>query len=123
MIEFSLVLLYVDNPAASAAFYQRLLGTEPVQISPAFAMFALREDVMLGLWSRHVAEPAAPASVGGAEIIFNAPDRDSVKAAYAEWMKQGLRVAQTPREVEFGFTFTALDPDGHRLRVLAPNPG
>jgi predicted enzyme related to lactoylglutathione lyase len=29
-------------------------------------------------------------------------------------------VAQPPTRMDFGFTFLALDPDGHRLRVFAP---
>ncbi len=36
-----LVILYVDSPAASAAFYADVLGLEPVESSPTFAMFAL----------------------------------------------------------------------------------
>jgi hypothetical protein len=27
---------------------------------------------------------------------------------------------QSPIAMDFGFTFTAVDPDGHRLRVFAP---
>jgi len=36
------------------------------------------------------------------------------------WTKRGLAIAQEPTKMNFGFTFTALDPDGHRLRVYAP---
>jgi predicted enzyme related to lactoylglutathione lyase len=32
----------------------------------------------------------------------------------------GVAIAQKPVEMDFGYTFTALDPDGHRLRVFAP---
>jgi catechol 2,3-dioxygenase-like lactoylglutathione lyase family enzyme len=52
------IILYVDNPAASAAFYAALLGQAPAE--------------------------------------------------------------QSPTELDFGRTFVALDPDGHRLRVFAP---
>jgi hypothetical protein len=45
-----------------------------------------------------------------------------VQALYADWAKRGLRVAQAPRVMDFGFTFLSLDPDGHRLRVFAPKP-
>lgn len=37
----SLVILYVDSPAASAAFYAGLLGQQPVEASATFAMFML----------------------------------------------------------------------------------
>jgi hypothetical protein len=32
-------------------------------------------------------------------------------------------MAQTPTEMDFGTTFVALDPDGHRLRVFATPTG
>ena len=31
-----------------------------------------------------------------------------------------LAIAQAPATLDFGHTFVALDPDGHRLRVFAP---
>ena len=114
------VILYVDSPAASAAFYADLLGKPPVESSPTFAMFALESGVMLGLWSRHSVEPAATASAGGGEIAFTVADVDAVHAAHADWRKRGLTVIQAPTRLDFGHTFVALDPDGHRLRVFAP---
>ena len=35
------VLLFVDKPAVSAAFYADLLGRAPVEASPTFALFVL----------------------------------------------------------------------------------
>ena len=64
MPDASFVILYVDNPARSAAFYRDLLSREPLESSPTFAMFALREGMMLGLWSRHTVEPAAACADG-----------------------------------------------------------
>jgi len=32
-----------------------------------------------------------------------------------------LPVAQAPVELDFGYTFVVLDPDQHRLRVVASN--
>jgi catechol 2,3-dioxygenase-like lactoylglutathione lyase family enzyme len=113
------VILYVDNPPASARFYAELLGKQPVEASATFAMFALDSGLMLGLWSRHTVEPAAT-GVGGGELCFAVADAGAVRAAYADWGKRGLRVAQAPMALDFGFTFVALDPDGHRLRVFAP---
>jgi hypothetical protein len=34
-------------------------------------------------------------------------------------VKRGLPIAQAPTAMDFGPTFVALDPDGHRLRVFA----
>lgn len=120
MIEPSYILLYVDNPRVSADFYSILLQKQPVELSPTFALFVLGNGVKLGLWSRHTVEPAAAASPGSAELAFCMKDREAVNALYNEWGSRKLRVAQAPCEMDFGFTFVALDPDGHRLRVFAP---
>ena len=114
------VLLYVNSPATSARFYADLLGTEPVEASPTFAMFALESGVMLGLWSKHTVEPAATAA-GGAELAFCVGGNDVVDATYANWCGRKLEIAQAPTTLDFGYTFVALDPDGHRLRVFAPS--
>lgn len=121
MPDFRLIVLYVDNPAASAAFYADLLGQPPVDSSANFAMFAM-PPAMLGLWSRRHAEPAPSAAPGAMEIDFTVPNAQAVAACYADWKRRGLRIAQEPVEMDFGHTFVALDPDGHRLRVLAPKP-
>ncbi len=118
MLDPNYVILYVDNPANSAAFYTQLLGRAPVVASPTFVKFALASGVMLGLWSRHTVAPAAKAS-GGSELAFAVADSDAVDAMHTDWRERGLSIAQAPVEMDFGITFVALDPDGHRLRVLA----
>lgn len=118
MPDLSMVIFYVDSPRASAAFYAGLLGREPVEASDTFAMFKVNAAAMLGLWSRHTVEPAAT-PVGGSEIGFHVADAAAVQALHAAWTKRGLAIAQAPTEMDFGHTFVALDPDGHRLRVLA----
>jgi catechol 2,3-dioxygenase-like lactoylglutathione lyase family enzyme len=114
------ILLYVDSPALSARFYADLIGRPPVESSPTFAMFALESGVMLGLWSRHTVEPAASAAAGASEIAFAVADNAAVQKLYAAWCARELRIAQAPTDLDFGHTFVALDPDGHRLRVFAP---
>jgi catechol 2,3-dioxygenase-like lactoylglutathione lyase family enzyme len=120
MPDFSFVLLYVEHPPACAAFYADLLGRPPVETSPTFAMLPLSSGVMLGLWSRHTVEPAPSAASGGSEIAFTDADADAVRATHADWSRRGLKIAQAPTQMDFGHTFGALDPDGHRLRVFAP---
>jgi catechol 2,3-dioxygenase-like lactoylglutathione lyase family enzyme len=120
MLDINFVLLYVESPAASAAFYQKLLGRPPVEQSPTFAMFAMDSGVMLGLWSRHTVEPAAAATGGGSEIAVTVRDIAAVDRTHTEWKGLGLRILQEPTNLDFGRTFVALDPDGHRLRVFFP---
>jgi predicted enzyme related to lactoylglutathione lyase len=119
MFDPNFVLLYVDNPAASTGFYADLLGKKPVETSPTFSMFALDSGVMLGLWSKHTVEPVATAP-GGCEIAFTRSDAAAVDTTHADWCRRGLPVVQRPTDLDFGRTFLALDPDGHRLRVFAP---
>jgi predicted enzyme related to lactoylglutathione lyase len=116
MADFNFILLYVDNPVASGSFYADLLGKAPVEASPTFVMFALDTGVMLGLWSRHTVEPAAT-PVGGGELAITVDDVDAV---HADWISRGLPIIQEPTNMDFGRTFVALDPDGHRLRVFRP---
>ena len=115
-----LVILYVDDPLASAGFYGKLFGREPVEKSPTFAMFALASGLMLGLWSSHAVKPAAAATGGGGELCIKVEDAAAVDKAHADWCRRGFSIVQPPADLDFGRTFLAMDPDGHRLRVYAP---
>jgi len=46
-------------------------------------------------------------------------DAAQVDALHADWRERGLAILQDPQMLDFGYTFTAADPDGHRLRVFA----
>jgi catechol 2,3-dioxygenase-like lactoylglutathione lyase family enzyme len=114
------VILYVDSPRVSAGFYRDLLAREPVEASATFALFALDSGLLLGLWSRHTVEPVPTGSSGGAEVAFTLDNAAAVDATCAGWRGRGLTIVQQPADMDFGRTFVAVDPDGHRLRVFAP---
>src|SRR5437868_9379527 len=99
MPNFSFVLLYVENPPASAGFYADLLGRPIVETSPTFAMLPLTEGVMLGLWSRKTVEPTASAQAGASEVAFTVDDAAAVEATYADWKKRGLNILQEPVQI------------------------
>ena len=120
MPNFNFVVLYVENPQASAAFYADLLGRLIIDSSSGFAMLPLSDSVMLGLWRRQAVEPAATAPAGGSEVVFAVADAAAVEATCADWKRRGLPIIQQPVQMDFGHTFTAADPDGHRLRVFVP---
>jgi catechol 2,3-dioxygenase-like lactoylglutathione lyase family enzyme len=121
MTEPTMVILYVKDASASAAFYTDIIGRPPVEASANFAMFVLSSGVKLGLWSRDEVAPAVTAPPGGAELAITLGDAEAVRAAHVDWRRRGLAVAQEPTAMDFGYTCVALDPDGHRLRLFAPS--
>jgi predicted enzyme related to lactoylglutathione lyase len=108
------ILLFVHNPVESAHFYKNLFNVEPIELSPTFALFSLSNGVQLGLWSRYTAEPLVTASAGAAEICFST---DNVDEMYEAWGNKGITMIQKPTDLDFGRTFVAIDPDGHRIRI------
>jgi predicted enzyme related to lactoylglutathione lyase len=121
MPDFSFLLLHVENHAASATFYNELLDIPIIEQKPGFAMLPLRDGVMLGLWSRETVEPQSTGQSGGSEVAFTVADAAAVETTHADWQRRGLTIIQAPTHMSFGATFVALDPDGHRLRVFAPD--
>ncbi|AMC34261.1 VOC family protein [Janthinobacterium sp. B9-8] len=121
MFDPNLILLYVDRPAASAAFYEKLIGHPPVELSATFALFKLESGLKLGFWSKHTVEPRAAATGGGGELALTVADHTAVQTLYASWRLLGVSIEQELTEMDFGYTFVALDPDQHRLRVYALN--
>lgn len=110
-------LLFVDSPAVSAEFYSKLFGQAPAELSPTFAMFVSDSGHHLGLWSKHTAEPTPTGAPGSSEIAFTVDDVDAV---FAAWQSYGVSMRTPPHDLDFGRTFVATDPDGHRIRVFCP---
>ncbi len=50
----------------------------------------------------------------------NELDATARDATHAAWSGRGFKTLQKPVNMDFGRTFVALDPDGHRLRVFCP---
>ncbi|AKG71317.1 Predicted enzyme related to lactoylglutathione lyase [Serratia fonticola] len=117
----SMTMIYVDSPEKSAEFYRQLLGTEPVEQSPTFALFIFNNGFKLGMWSKHTVEPAPATTGGGTEICFMCEQPQQVDALYQQWRDKGLTIVQSPVDLDFGYTFVAADPDGHHLRVYKLN--
>ena len=57
---------------------------------------------------------------GASELAFSVADRSVVNDMHADWAGRGVAIAQRPVALDFGYTFVAVDRDGHRLRVFAP---
>jgi predicted enzyme related to lactoylglutathione lyase len=113
------VLLYVENPTLSSRFYQDLFNLPSLENSENFSLLSVNESSKLGLWRRSTVLPSVTAATGAMELAIMLPDAASVQAKYEDWQNRGIHIAQTPVQMDFGFTFVGLDPDGHRLRVYA----
>jgi catechol 2,3-dioxygenase-like lactoylglutathione lyase family enzyme len=117
MTDSNCILLYVTDAPTSASFYTKLLGLEPVEASPTFAMFILPSGLGLGLWGKAGVEPAPAAAGGGCDIGFKIGTAAMVDTTHADWRDKGATIVMEPHDLDFGRTFVAADPDGHRLRV------
>ena len=113
------VILYVSDVEASTTFYHRILGHEPIKTYPGFSVFALSDNVTLGLQAADEIEPAAEPYVGESELSLSDVEHVDVDRLYAQWKALGIPMILEPTVLEFGYTFVATDPDGHRLRVCA----
>jgi catechol 2,3-dioxygenase-like lactoylglutathione lyase family enzyme len=117
MASINFINLYVADAQRSADFYANILGSKPVEASPGFSMFVLDNGLKLGLWKRETVEPAVDGAPGAGELCVAEDSDAQVDERFATWTGQGIVVAQKPTRMSFGYTFVALDPDGHRLRV------
>jgi predicted enzyme related to lactoylglutathione lyase len=119
MTSSNILLLYVTDVASSARFYSDLLGQDPAEISPTFALFILPSGLALGLWTKTGVEPAPAAVAGCCDLGFKVESPAMVDARHETWAKQGATILLPPTDLDFGRSFVAADPDGHRLRVYA----
>ena len=113
------VILYVEDPLKSAEFYEKLLQAKPLESSPGFAVFALNAPTMLGLWKRADVLPKVTVPTGCNELAFQVDSTALVDQFFESAKMIGADILQVPTQMDFGYTFTVADPDGHRLRAFA----
>lgn len=113
-----MMIFYVSDINSSARFYAIALGKEPQELSPGFALFLLPNGLKIGLWKTAAVAPSASFSGCGAELVLHATSDGEVEEAHSRWAAAGLPILDPPVAREFGFSFVATDPDGHRVRVM-----
>lgn len=113
------VILYVDNVDVSVEFYKTIFGDEPIEAFPGFAVFSLNDGFILGLQTKHDIEPKPQPAFGGFELCLSDISIEEVDSIYRIFKEQKIPMALTPTRLEFGYTFVAVDPDGHRIRLCA----
>ena len=85
-------------------------------------MFELAPGLRLGLWARVDVEPAPRGAGDTGELAMAVGSNEEVEALCADRKLKGASILQEPVTMDFGRTFLAADPDGHRLRVFCPAP-
>jgi predicted enzyme related to lactoylglutathione lyase len=121
MFTADMTILYVPNVVKSADFYASLFDIKPINVTPTFAMFVFENGFKLGLWSKYTVQPPVETQhfTANGEITFKVQHKADVDFLYNEWGAfREITIVQSPTEMDFGYTFTAIDPDGHRLRVM-----
>lgn len=119
MFRANSLILYVDDVDRSTAFYRDILKAEPVETFQDFSVFVLTDGFVVGLQSKHAIDPKPQPAFGGFELSFSDATKEEVDSLYADWTAKGVEMVLEPTTLEFGYTFVAADPDGHRLRVCA----
>jgi predicted enzyme related to lactoylglutathione lyase len=115
------MILYVSDPAQSAAFYADLLGLAAKPLSPNFVIFELAKGVQLGLLLRSKVVPAADKGISS-ELCLVVDSKDALEAMHQKWVKQGHPIILPPQVMYFGgVNFMGLDADGNRIRVSTPD--
>jgi predicted enzyme related to lactoylglutathione lyase len=112
----NLFIVYVNDVAASAAFYQDLFNLVPSLATPRFVAFPLEGGIDLALWSGAGAVRRDTARTS--EVCLNIDGGfEAIDALYAEWSAKGVNVVEEPHDDLFGRTFVITDPDGNLIRV------
>ena len=102
---------FTDNVAEMAAFYRRLLGSEPVAESPDMAIFMVGgTKIFIHKTYEHGPEDLPPED----HIAFAV---DDVDATCAQLQSQGLALEVSPREFYWGRSAYLRDPDGQLIEI------
>ncbi len=124
-MQLAYTILYVENVAASLAFYGAAFGLEQkflhesgdfgeLATGTTTLAFSSRQLMRSLGKSPQAARPEAPCS----EIALSTPD---VPAAYAQALQAGATPVQAPEQMPWGQTVAYVaDPDGFLVELCTP---
>ncbi len=104
---------FTDRVDEMAAFYQQLLGVEPVARSEGMAIFMLGETKLFLHRSYTPGEGELPPEN---HMAFTVEDVDAVCQALVE---AGLEIEVPPKEYYWGYSAYLRDPDGAMIELIA----
>lgn len=117
----NLLILYVNDPVRSSAFYEKLFEQPPEAVFPTYAAFSFANGLNIGLWSTSARDFVSGGQGHRSEMAFMVDTETEVQALFERWQALGVVIEQPLMRAVFGQTFVALDLDGHRLRVCMPD--
>jgi catechol 2,3-dioxygenase-like lactoylglutathione lyase family enzyme len=114
-MRIGIVMLGVQDMAASVAFYRDRLG---LAVKGQMESFAFLDAGPLTLCLSGALAKASSQIVGATEVVFSV---ESVRSAYKALKDKGVTFVNEPRAVagpNWAANFT--DPDGHKLSIFGP---
>lgn len=117
----SYICLFVSDLARSVAFYQDVLGFEPLSelTTENFKAFRFQEGLVLGLEPNGSSPGREKTKAENAVILqFRAASLEELKDQTEELQERGVLVQDSLQTVSFGTRTSFLDPDGNRLEIL-----
>ncbi len=119
-MKLGIVMLYVQDIAQSARFYQERAGFHVIdELSDKhFMALAAGGSTLLGLEAMEAVEEKHRKPSGGFELGIEVED---IEAVYQVWQASGVEVITGIEPMPGGRSFLAKDPDGHTLSVFGMN--
>ncbi|MBJ7550880.1 drug:proton antiporter [Marinomonas ostreistagni] len=111
-------VLYVASLSKSVTLYSELLEQPPIRQSDDFALFVTPNGQSLRLWQQDKVIPSTNGVVGGVEVVLHVDSLDELNTQWLRWQSLDLQPIQPIETLSFGETFTMIDHDGHRLRLI-----
>jgi predicted enzyme related to lactoylglutathione lyase len=88
-------------------------------MNEGFALFASESGAKFGVWAKDDVSPTCKeVEAGSMEVVLEVGNVITLQINHTKWRELGVDIIQEPAQMDFGTSFTALDPDGHRLRVF-----
>lgn len=108
---------FTDDVKKMSAFYNRLLGCEPVAHSESMAIFMVGNTK---IFIHHNYVPAEGDLPPDNHIAFSVADVDGT---CQELVQQGLTLEVPPQDYYWGRSAYLRDPDGHQVEITQAESG
>lgn len=106
------IAYFTDDVEGMTSFYRTFLGSDPVAMSEAMAIFLVGETK---LFIHRTYSPGEGDLPPENHTAFEVPDVDTAFQAFTE---NGLTIEQPPKDYYWGRSAYLRDPDGHQIELI-----